>query len=105
MSTAWEGLAAIEAIGASAAVQGAAGATTAPTAAPGFAQWVGREIETLNTQLLQAEKGVQQLAAGEAMNVHDVMLQLEQARLAMQLASQVRSRVMEAYQEVMRMQV
>jgi flagellar hook-basal body complex protein FliE len=64
-----------------------------------------QELVSLNTQLLTAEQGIQKLAAGTAENLHDVMLQLEQARLAMQVASQVRSRVLEAYQDVMRMQV
>jgi len=79
---------------------GAAGA-----AAPGFANWVERELGSLNTQLVSAEQGINKLASGTAENLHDVMLQLEQARLALQVASQVRSRVLEAYQEVMRMQV
>lgn len=74
-------------------------------AAPGFANWVERELGTLNTQLVTAEQGINKLAAGTAENLHEVMLQLEQARLALQVASQVRSRVLEAYQEVMRMQV
>lgn len=102
-------VAAIEAIGAA----GAAAPALAPTPnqsatepqGTGFASWVGREISNLNTELVAAEQGVQQLAAGTATNIHDVMLQLEQARLAMQVMSQVRSRVLEAYQEVMRMQV
>lgn len=81
-----------------------ADAVAAPPAA-GFVQWMEHGITDLNKTLLSAEQGVQQLAAGTAGNLHDVMLQLEQARLAMQVASQVRSRVMEAYQEVMRMQV
>lgn len=80
----------------------AGGAGAAPT---GFVDWVTKEAESLNTQLLQAQQGVQRLATGDAANLHDVMLQLEQARLALQLATQVRSRVIEAYQEVMRMQV
>lgn len=77
----------------------------AEPAAPGFVDWVARQAESLNTELLQAEHGVQQLAAGAPVNVHEVMLQLEQARLSFQLMAQVRSRVLEAYQEVMRMQV
>jgi flagellar hook-basal body complex protein FliE len=62
-------------------------------------------LANLNAQLVSAEQGVQKLASGNAENLHEVMLQLEQARLAMQVAAQVRSRVVEAYQEVMRMQV
>lgn len=77
----------------------------AATAAPGFATRMEQELVSLNTQLVTAEQGIQKLAAGTAENLHDVMLQLEQARLAMQVASQVRSRVLEAYQDVMRMQV
>lgn len=75
------------------------------TAAPGFANWVEHELGSLNAQLLNAEQGINKLASGTAENLHEVMLQLEQARLAMQVASQVRSRVLEAYQDVMRMQV
>lgn len=75
------------------------------SAAPGFARWVSHELGHLNTQLVDAEQGIQRLAAGTAENLHQVMLELEQARLAMQVASQVRSRVLEAYQDVMRMQV
>ena len=44
-------------------------------------------------------------AAGGAVSLHDTMVQLEQARLSFQLAIQVRARVLEAYQEIMRMQV
>lgn len=96
---------AVEAIGAvqAPAVQGLQAA--APTAAPGFANWVQQEVSSLNMQLVTAEQGVQKLATGTAENLHEVMLQLEQARLAMQVAAQVRSKVVEAYQDVMRMQV
>ncbi|MGM9514300.1 flagellar hook-basal body complex protein FliE [Roseateles sp. DB2] len=97
---------AVQALGAVGAASGAGQAQAAtPQPATGFVQWMEHGITDLNKTLLTAEQGVQQLAAGTAGNLHDVMLQLEQARLAMQVASQVRSRVMEAYQEVMRMQV
>ncbi len=100
---------AIEAVQALGAVGPSAAASPSTpvqqTAAPGFVQMLEGGVADLNKTLLSAEQGVQQLAAGTATNLHEVMLQLEQARLAMQVASQVRSRVVEAYQEVMRMQV
>ena len=99
-------VAAIETIGA--AAPSIATTSSLSATAPhgtGFADWVGRELSNLNAELATAEQGVQQLAAGTASNLHDVMLQLEQARLAMQVMSQVRSKVLDAYQEVMRMQV
>lgn len=95
------------ALAATGAVQAGPGASsaTASAAAPGFGQWFTSELQALNQQMLRAEQGVQRLATGEAANLHDVMIQLEQARLAFQLAIQVRSRVLEAYQDMMRMQL
>ncbi|MGM9485057.1 flagellar hook-basal body complex protein FliE [Roseateles sp. NT4] len=96
---------AIGAVGAAQPLTLQAATPTASNAAPGFANWVEQEVSSLNTQLVTAEQGIQKLATGTAENLHEVMLQLEQARLAMQVASQVRSKVLEAYQDVMRMQV
>lgn len=70
-----------------------------------FAQRVGEGLQELNRQLLVTQGDLQRLAAGEVGNLHEVMVRLEESRLALQLALQVRSRVLEAYQEVMRMQV
>jgi flagellar hook-basal body complex protein FliE len=78
----------------------------APAApAAGFGEWFSHELSEVNTKLVQAEQGVQQLAAGEATNLHEVMIRLEEARLSFQLAIQFRTKVLEAYQDVMRMQV
>ncbi len=70
-----------------------------------FGTWFAQELGQLNGQLVQAEQAVQQLATGDATSLHDVMIRMEEARLSFQLAVQVRSRVLEAYQDVMRMQV
>ena len=83
-------------------------AMEAGTAAPPtgrFAEWFTREIGEVNGKLVQAEQGLQQLAAGDASSLHDVMIRIEEARLSFQLAIQFRTRVLEAYQDVMRMQV
>lgn len=95
-------IASIEAIGMEATASSHAEATQ-PLAR--FGQWFTQELESVNTQMLSADRSVQQLAAGGSVSLHDTMVQLEQARLSFQLATQVRSRVLEAYQEIMRMQV
>jgi flagellar hook-basal body complex protein FliE len=62
-------------------------------------------LDGVNTQLTSTDKAVQQLANGEADNLHQVMISLEQTRLAFDLLLQVRNKVLDAYQEIMRMQV
>ena len=99
-------IAQVQAIGAVADVQPQAAASAVSTQPAGrFADWFDNQVGQLNTQLVQAEQGMQQLAAGNAASLHDVMIRMEEARLSMQLAVQFRSRVLEAYQDVMRMQV
>ena len=86
--------------------EAAVGAEAAPAAPAGsFATWFDHQVSELDTQMTSAEKGVQQLAAGDAASLHDVMIRMEEAKLAFHLAVQVRSRLLDAYQEVMRMQV
>jgi flagellar hook-basal body complex protein FliE len=74
-------------------------------AANGFGSWFTQQLERVNNQIAQSEGQLQALAAGEAQNLHQVMISLEEARLSFQLLAQVRNRVLEAYQEVMRMQL
>ncbi len=77
----------------------------AATPAGRFGEWFAQELGEVNAKLKGAEQGLQQLATGSAANLHDVMIRLEEARLTFQVAVQFRSRVLEAYQDVMRMQV
>ena len=80
-------------------------AAAAEASGPSFAHRVGEQLEALNAQLLSTQTDLQRLAAGEVENLHEVMVRLEESRIALQLALQVRNRVLEAYQDVMRMQI
>ncbi|RYF36726.1 MAG: flagellar hook-basal body complex protein FliE [Comamonadaceae bacterium] len=75
--------------------------------APGvsFGQLVSDGLQGVNQKLMVSQVDLQQLALGEAPNLHEVMIRLEESRISFQLAMQVRNRLLEAYQEVMRMQV
>jgi flagellar hook-basal body complex protein FliE len=76
------------------------------TAAPDTAfNTVLDSLERLNTQMQANDQSIQQLALGGTDNLHQVMMTLERTRLAFELALQVRNKALEAYQELMRMQV
>lgn len=70
-----------------------------------FGQLVSQGLERVNTQLLGTQTDLQQLALGQVGSVHQVMIHMEEARLSFELMMQVRNRVLEAYQDVMRMQL
>ncbi|PHV12876.1 flagellar hook-basal body complex protein FliE [Chitinimonas sp. BJB300] len=70
-----------------------------------FTAWFDNQMTTVNQQLAVADQGMQKLAMGDASNLHQVMIQMEEAKLSVQLVLQVRNRLLEAYQDVMRMQM
>ena len=70
-----------------------------------FGDLLSQALNDLNQVQTHADNLVQQLAAGGDVELHDVMIAQEQANVSFQLAVQVRNRVLEAYQEIMRMQV
>jgi flagellar hook-basal body complex protein FliE len=53
----------------------------------------------------QASESVNRLAAGEITDVHQVMTASEEAKVAFNLMMEMRNKVMEAYQEVMRIRL
>jgi flagellar hook-basal body complex protein FliE len=63
------------------------------------------KVGALNDLQNQAADQSQALATGQATDVASVVTTVEQAALAMQLAVQVRNKAVDAYQELMRMQV
>lgn len=82
-----------------------AGAPAAAQPSGQFGQLVTQGLDSVNQQLTGMQGDLQQLAVGDVASVHQVMMHMEEARLSFQLMMQVRNRVLEAYQDVMRMQV
>jgi flagellar hook-basal body complex protein FliE len=71
----------------------------------GFADWIARETAAASGKLVNAERNLQRLAAGDTSNLHQTMIALEDARLTFQLFVQVRNHLLDGYQEILRMQV
>ena len=81
------------------------GAPNAGKALDGFGQALTRAVSSLDRMQQEADVATVQLAAGEPVQLHDVMIAQDQAALGFQLAVQVRNKLVEAYQDVMRMQL
>jgi flagellar hook-basal body complex protein FliE len=77
----------------------------APDPAGTFGKMVSEGLAHVNDQLLASQTGLQRLATGDVQSVHQIMIQLEESRLSFQLILQVRGRLLEAYQDVMKMQI
>ncbi|MDE3075341.1 MAG: flagellar hook-basal body complex protein FliE [Chloroflexota bacterium] len=74
-------------------------------AAATFGQFLKDAVSNYNQVQGQADNMIQRLATGDKVDIHDVTLAIQKATITNQLAIQVRNRLVEAYQEVMRMQM
>ncbi|MBW2147903.1 MAG: flagellar hook-basal body complex protein FliE [Deltaproteobacteria bacterium] len=70
-----------------------------------FAETLKDSLKEVNNLQLHADKAVQEMAMGESRNLHDTMILLEKADISFRLMMQVRNKLMEAYHEIMRMQI
>jgi flagellar hook-basal body complex protein FliE len=63
------------------------------------------ELQKINDKQINSEHMLQDLASGKTDNIHHVMLALGEAKLSLQLLVQVRNKLLEGYQDILRMQV
>jgi flagellar hook-basal body complex protein FliE len=73
--------------------------------AEGAGKFFSELVSKVNDIQVQSDKAIQGLASGENKNLHEVMIAVEKSSLSFQFMSSVRNKAIEAYQEVMRMQV
>ena len=76
-------------------------ASDSPASGPSFGDTLQSALGSVNTLQNHAGAMAQDFAAGKTSDVHGVMIAAEQATLALQLTTQVRNKVVEAYQSVM----
>ncbi len=62
-------------------------------------------MDQVNTQQVQADTAIKELVAGRSKNIHETMLTIERADTSLKMMMQVRNKILDAYKEVMRMQV
>lgn len=62
-------------------------------------------IQKVNELQIEADKAIAELATGENRDIARTMIAVEKANIAFQMMAQIRNKIIEAYQEIMRMQV
>ncbi|MCW2972283.1 MAG: flagellar hook-basal body protein FliE [Thermoleophilia bacterium] len=81
------------------------GATGEANSASGFASMLADKISSLSSQQTAASNEMNAVATGQVDDVAQSMVRIEQANVSLQMATQVRNKVIEAYQEIIRMQI
>jgi flagellar hook-basal body complex protein FliE len=75
------------------------------SAGGGFGAMLAKQLDSLSSLQVDASQQSQALATGKADDVSSVAMSVERASLGLELASTVRNKAVEAYQEIFRMQV
>ncbi|MFT5289374.1 MAG: flagellar hook-basal body complex protein FliE [Planctomycetota bacterium] len=95
----------VQARAAEALPQGAAVAGPQAPAQPNFADAIKNGIAEINAEVQQAEALPADLAKGDVKDLTEVATRLKSADLTFKFSMQIRNKLLDAYREVMRMQV
>jgi flagellar hook-basal body complex protein FliE len=79
--------------------------TTQAPAGASFSQILLAGINLVDRKIAAADAQVRAFAIDDSIPVHQVMFALERARLSLEFMMQVRSRLVEGYQQIMNMQL
>jgi flagellar hook-basal body complex protein FliE len=79
--------------------------TPAQSTSEPFANVLGRMVEEVNARQGAANDSVAALQSGQNVSLHQAVIAMEEANISFQLMVEVRNKLLESYQELMRMQV
>lgn len=80
-------------------------ASPSNAAGPSFATVLNEGLAAIDAKVAKADAMMSAFALGEPVPVHQVTIALEEARIAIEMAVQVRERLTETYRSFMNMQV
>lgn len=76
-----------------------------PEASVDFSSMLKDALKDVNGAQLEADDAVQKVLSGETKDIHSTMIALQKADVSLKMMLEVRNKIMEAYQEVMRTQI
>ena len=74
-------------------------------AKPGFSDLLEEFVQSVNQDLHASTQAQQKLMEGKVDNMVELMSTIEKADISLRLTTEIRNKALEAYQEIMRMQV
>ena len=70
-----------------------------------FADMIKNTIEQATKTEQQSNMAIERLQSGEAKNLHEVMIAVEEADISLKMLVQFRNKAMQAYDDIMRLQI
>jgi flagellar hook-basal body complex protein FliE len=70
-----------------------------------FGETLQRAMTDVNALQTEAGKAVDKMVGGENVDLHEVMIAVEKAKTSFDLLMEIRNKALDAYREIMRMQV
>jgi len=70
-----------------------------------FGDWLDQSIQTVSRMQEVADDSATKLTTGESKDIHNTMITMQKAEIAMNLTMEVRNKIMSAYDEIKRMQL
>ena len=81
------------------------GVSSVQGAGSSFDSMLGQFVSEVNAQSAASTQAVSALQSGQSVPLHKAVIAMEEANVSFQLMVEVRNRMLDAYQEVMRMQM
>lgn len=70
-----------------------------------FSETLHQAVRDVNALQGEAGKAIERMVSGEATDLHEVMIAVEKAKTSFELLMEIRNKAIDAYKEIMRMQV
>ena len=70
-----------------------------------FGAFLQESISKVNSLQQEANVSMEKLASGEGQNLHETLLAVEKAEISFKMMNQIRTKVLDAYREIMKMQI
>jgi len=71
----------------------------------GFGDLLAKTINEVNQKQIDGDLASNKLQVGDAKNLHEVMIAVEEADISLRMLVQMRNRAQQAYDEILRLQI